>query len=153
MNWEICGRKWFGLNIWHKLSICLELHRKTTKSAIRIVSQPRFEMRNIPRVRNFYHLAVLMIMLSVKVVDTAVQVVLLVVLLAWLPVHDYCGLGSQHFNWIIRNMSSGWRSHVTTCQKMAGITAKQHQAISQTVRGGNRLCQPFPCRLAVLGLT
>jgi hypothetical protein len=49
----------------------------------------------------------LMIMLSIKVVDTTIQVVLLVVLLAWLPVHNYCGLDSQHFNWIIRNVSSG----------------------------------------------
>lgn len=50
MNWEVCGRKWFGPNIWHYLSICFELQRKTTKSSVRIVS----EMGSPPHVSEIF---------------------------------------------------------------------------------------------------
>jgi len=47
-------------------------------------------------------------------VDRAVQVVILVVLLAWLPGHNYRGLALQYLNWIAKKLSSGWRPHVST---------------------------------------
>jgi hypothetical protein len=44
---------------------------------------------------------------SVQVVDTAVQAVLLVVLLARLLAHDCCGLGGQYLDWITGHLLSG----------------------------------------------
>lgn len=44
---------------------------------------------------------------SVKVVDTAIQGVLLVVLLARLLGHSYCGLDGQYLNWIVGQLSPG----------------------------------------------
>jgi hypothetical protein len=44
---------------------------------------------------------------SVQVVDTAVQAVLLVVLLARLLDHDCCGLDGQYLDWIAGHLLSG----------------------------------------------
>ena len=44
---------------------------------------------------------------SVQVVDTAVQAVLLVVLLARLLAHDCFGLGGQYLDWIAGHLLSG----------------------------------------------
>jgi hypothetical protein len=80
------------------------------------------------------------IVLSVQVVDTDVQDILLVVLLAWLPHHNYCGLDIQHLNRITRQLSSRWRSYVSTSQNMATVTAQQCQAEAETVWGGKDTC-------------